>query len=142
LTAWRWACGWSSPASLTVAWRCRWQTETPEADEAALTGKAVLIRTGGTSAGARGRYWEPGPLVSTASLELLLRTRPKPVDVDFWNADDIDDLSGRVHTALLREQILIVEHFCNLASLPVGFVNSVVTDLQGKSIRPARRGQA
>jgi arylformamidase len=89
-----------------------------EADHAALTGKAVLISTGWDERWGTDRYWEPGPFVSPESLTLLLRSRPKLVGVDFWNADDIDDPSRRIHTALLRERILIVEHLCNLASLP------------------------
>jgi arylformamidase len=89
-----------------------------EADEAALAGKAVLIRTGWDERWGTEQYWEPGPFVSPASLDLLLRSRPKLVGVDFWNIDDIDDPSRRVHTGLLRERILIVEHLCNLASLP------------------------
>jgi arylformamidase len=89
-----------------------------EADEAALAGKAVLIRTGWDERWGTERYWQPGPFVSPASLDLLLRSRPKLVGVDFWNIDDIDDPSRRVHTGLLRERILIVEHLCNLASLP------------------------
>jgi arylformamidase len=89
-----------------------------EADDAALAGRAVLIRTGWDERWGTERYWEPGPFVSRASLELLLCSRPKLVGVDFWNADDIDDPSRRIHTALLRERILIVEHLCNLASLP------------------------
>jgi len=89
-----------------------------EADEAALAGKAVLIRTGWDERWGTEQYWQPGPFVSPASLDLLLRSRPKLVGVDFWNIDDIDDPSRRVHTGLLRERILIVEHLCNLASLP------------------------
>jgi arylformamidase len=88
-----------------------------EADDAALAGR-LLIRTGWDERWGTERYWEPGPFVSRASLELLLCSRPKLVGVDFWNADDIDDPSRRIHTALLRERILIVEHLCNLASLP------------------------
>jgi kynurenine formamidase len=89
-----------------------------EADEAALAGKAVLIRTGWDERWATERYWEPGPFVSPRSLELLLRSRPKLVGIDCWNVDDIEDPSRCVHTGLLRERILIVEHLCNLASLP------------------------
>jgi arylformamidase len=93
-----------------------------EADEAALSGKAVLIRTGWDERWGTEAYWEPGPFVSPASLEFLLRSGPKLVGVDCWNIDDIDDPSRGVHTALLRERILIVEHLCNLASLPpLGF---------------------
>jgi kynurenine formamidase len=40
------------------------------------------------------------------------------VGVDFWNVDDTSDPSRRVHTRLLAEEILIVEHLCNLDALP------------------------
>jgi arylformamidase len=89
-----------------------------DTDEAVLSGTAVLIRTGWDERWGSEAYWEPGPFLSPAALELLLRSRPKLVGVDFWNIDDIDDPSRRVHTGLLRERILIVEHLCNLASLP------------------------
>jgi kynurenine formamidase len=89
-----------------------------DADEAALAGKAVLIRTGWDERWGTAAYWEPGPFLSRESVDLLLRARPKLVGVDCWNVDDIDDPRRRVHTALLRERILIVEHLCNLAELP------------------------
>jgi arylformamidase len=89
-----------------------------EADQAALSGKAVLIRTGWDQRWGTERYWEPGPFVSPGALELLLASRPKLVGVDCWNVDDIEDPSRRVHTGLLRARILIVEHLCNLSSLP------------------------
>jgi arylformamidase len=89
-----------------------------DAGDAVLAGKAVLIRTGWDERWGSEGYWEPGPFVSPEALEMLLRSRPKLVGVDFWNIDDIEDPSRRVHTALLRERILIVEHLCNLASLP------------------------
>jgi arylformamidase len=33
--------------------------------------------------------------------------------VDSWNVDDTNDPSRRVHTRLLAEDILIVEHLCS-----------------------------
>jgi arylformamidase len=89
-----------------------------DTDEAALSGTAVLIRTGWDERWGSEAYWGPGPFLSPAALELLLRSRPKLVGVDFWNIDDIGDPSRRVHSGVLRERILIVEHLCNLASLP------------------------
>lgn len=58
------------------------------------------------------------PSTTGAHGPALLRSRPKLVGGDFWNADHIDDPSRRIHTALLHERILIVERLCNLASLP------------------------
>jgi arylformamidase len=87
-------------------------------DERDLAGRAVLIRTGWDSRWGTDAYWQPGPFVSAETLELLLRARPKLVGVDFWNVDDTSDASRRVHTRLLAEDILIVEHLCNLEALP------------------------
>ena len=89
-----------------------------EADEASLAGCAVLVRTGWDARWETDAYWEPGPYISPEALDLLLRARPRLVGVDFWNVDDTSDPSRRVHTRLLAEEILIVEHLCNLGALP------------------------
>jgi len=88
------------------------------ADESQLAGSAVLVRTGWDARWGTDSYWEPGPYISLEALDLLLRARPKLVGVDFWNVDDTSDPSRRVHTRLLVEEILIVEHLCNLGTLP------------------------
>ena len=89
-----------------------------DADESLIAGRAMLVRTGWDARWETDAYWEPGPFISPAALELLLRARPKLVGVDFWNVDDTSDPSRRVHTRLLAEEILIVEHLRNLAALP------------------------
>lgn len=97
------------------------------ADESELAGRAVLIRTGWDARWGTDAYWEPGPYISPETLELLLRAQPMLVGVDFWNVDDTSDPSRRVHTRLLAEEILIVEHLCNLGALPeTGFRFSAV----------------
>lgn len=88
------------------------------AGEAELAGRAVLVRTGWDAHWGTDAYWEPGPYVSVDALDLLLRARPKLVGVDCWNVDDTSDPSRPVHTRLLAERILIVEHLCNLGALP------------------------
>jgi arylformamidase len=89
-----------------------------KADEVQLADSAVLVRTGWDTRWGTDDYWEPGPYISPDALELLLRVRPRLVGVDFWNVDDTNDPSRRVHTRLLAEEILIVEHLCNLKALP------------------------
>jgi arylformamidase len=89
-----------------------------DAEEAQLAGSAVLVRTGWDARWGTDAYWEPGPHISPEALELLLRAQPRLVGVDFWNVDDTNDPTRRVHTRLLAEEILIVEHLCNLSSLP------------------------
>jgi kynurenine formamidase len=96
-------------------------------DEATLHGKAVLVRTGWDKRWGTPRYWEPGPFLSSEMIDLLIRAKPILVGVDFWNIDDTNDPARPVHTRLLAANILIVEHMCNLASLPVsGFVFNAV----------------
>jgi arylformamidase len=89
-----------------------------DADESELAGRAVLVRTGWDARWGTDSYWEPGPYISPEALDRLVRARPKLVGVDFWNVDDTADPSRRVHTRLLAEDILIVEHLCNLGPLP------------------------
>jgi kynurenine formamidase len=56
--------------------------------------------------------------MSGESIDLLIRSRPILLGVDFWNVDDTEDPSRPVHTRLLASNILIVEHLCNLSALP------------------------
>lgn len=86
--------------------------------ESELRGRAVLIRTGWDQRWGTERYWEPGPYISGESIDLLIRSRPILLGVDFWNVDDTGDPSRPVHTRLLASNVLIVEHLCNLSALP------------------------
>jgi len=91
---------------------------TLEADSSELGGKAVLIRTGWDKRWGTDGYWEPGSFLSEKSIDLLIRSRVELVGVDFWNVDDTMDLARPAHTRLLASDILIVEHLCNLSTLP------------------------
>jgi len=98
-----------------------------ETDEAALAGRAVLVRSGWDERWGTEAYWQPDPYLSTEALELLLQARPKVVGVDGWNVDDIDDPARPAHTRLLADGILIVENLCNLDALPAsGFRFSAI----------------
>ena len=83
-----------------------------------LSGRAVLVRTGWDQRWGTESYWEPGPFLSEEGIELLVESKVSLVGVDFWNIDDTLDLSRPAHTRLLAANILIVEHLCNLSSLP------------------------
>ena len=89
-----------------------------DAAPAELSGKAVLVRTGWDQRWGTERYWEPGPYLSSESLELLLAGKPALVGVDFWNVDNTEDLSRPAHSRLLAAGILIVESMTNLGALP------------------------
>lgn len=83
-----------------------------------LEGRAVLIRTGWDARWGQDSCWEPGPYLSDELIDRLIRCNAALVGVDFWNVDDTSDLSRPAHTRLLRANVLIVEHMCNLAALP------------------------
>ncbi len=92
-----------------------------------LRGRAVLVRTGWDRRWGTDAYWEPGPYLSGAFINLLVRANASLVGVDFWNVDNTEDPSRPAHTRLLAEGILIVEHLCNLSALPrTGFRFSAV----------------
>jgi kynurenine formamidase len=93
-----------------------------ETNESEWKGKAVLIRTGWDKRWGTESYWEPGPYLSEELINLLIRSKPVLVGVDFWNVDDTMDPSRPAHTRLLASNTLIVEHLCNLSALPrIGF---------------------
>jgi kynurenine formamidase len=50
--------------------------------------------------------------------EFLLDAGVVLVGIDSLNIDDIADLSRPVHSILLGAEIPVVEHLCNLGSLP------------------------
>ena len=89
-----------------------------DVDESESHGRAVLIRTGWDRRWGMQSYWEPGPYLSKESIDLLIRSNPMLLGVDFWNVDDTADPSRPVHTRLLAANILVVEHLCNLSALP------------------------
>lgn len=98
--------------------------ERPASD---LSGRAVLIRTGWDRRWGTDAYWEPGPYLAASTVDLLIQARAVLVGVDFWNVDNTQDPSRPAHTRLLAEEILIVEHLCNLSALPrTGFRFSAV----------------
>lgn len=92
--------------------------ELVERAERDLHGRAVLIRTGWDDRWGTDAYWEPGPYVSAAGAEVLVRAGAIIVGVDFWNIDDVTDPFRPVHTRLLGSNIPIVEHLANLNALP------------------------
>lgn len=92
-----------------------------------LRGKAVLFHTGWDRHWRTDQYFEGHPFL-TQGAALELRTRgARLVGIDSLNIDDTADLSRPVHSVLLRADIPIAEHLCNLAALPdTGFRFSAV----------------
>jgi kynurenine formamidase len=89
-----------------------------DCDESKLRGRAVLFRTGWNKRWGTESYWSPGPFLNNDTIDLLVRARAALVGVDFWNIDDVDNMSRPAHTRLLGADIPIVEHLTNLSALP------------------------
>jgi arylformamidase len=83
-----------------------------------LRGKAVLFHTGWDRHWRTDQYFEGHPfLTHGAALELRARGA-RLVGIDSLNIDDTADQSRPVHSVLLRADIPIAEHLCNLGALP------------------------
>lgn len=91
---------------------------TLQCDTAELRGKAVLVRTGWDRRWGTAEYWEPGPFLSALSVDRLICGGAVLVGIDSWQVDDIADPSRPVHSRLLANGILILEHMCGLKALP------------------------
>jgi kynurenine formamidase len=85
---------------------------------ARMAGRAVLVRTGWDRRWGTEAYWEPGPWLSTAALDLLIDGGAALVGVDWANVDDTTDPVRPAHTRLLEAGVLIVEHLRRLERLP------------------------
>jgi kynurenine formamidase len=83
-----------------------------------VRGKAVLVRTGWDRHWKTDQYFEGHPFLTREAAEYLVASGVALVGIDSLNIDDTADLSRPVHTVLLGAEIPIVEHMCNLASLP------------------------
>jgi arylformamidase len=92
-----------------------------------LKGKAVLVRTGWDRHWRTDQYLSGHPFLTGDAAEFLRDSGAVLVGIDSLNIDDIADQSRPVHSILLASGVLIVEHLCNLQSLPsAGFRFSAV----------------
>lgn len=88
---------------------------------------AVLIHTGWDVHWNTDSYYEKHPYLTKDAAEYLRDSGAKLVGIDSHNIDNTEGKSRPVHTILLGAEILIVEHLCNLGSLPEnGFKFSAV----------------
>ncbi|MBC7922680.1 MAG: cyclase family protein, partial [Ferruginibacter sp.] len=83
-----------------------------------LAGKAVLVHTGWDRHWRTDAYFTDHPYLTQDAAEFLVAARARLVGIDSHNIDDTVGRSRPVHTILLRHDIPIVEHLCNLAALP------------------------
>jgi arylformamidase len=92
-----------------------------------IRNRAVLIHTGWDVNWNTERYYENHPYLTKAAAEYLQDGQAKLVGIDSHNIDNTSGKSRPVHTTLLGAEILIVEHLCNLSSLPQdGFTFSAI----------------
>lgn len=84
----------------------------------ALRGKAVLVHTGWDQHWRTDQYFEGHPFLTEETAAYLKEAGAALVGIDSLNIDDTADGRRPVHTALLGNQIPIVEHLCRLDQLP------------------------
>jgi kynurenine formamidase len=82
-----------------------------------LAGKAVLVHTGWSKHWRTDAYFENHPFLTAEAAEYLVSQQVKLVGIDSHNIDDTRTNTRPVHTALLRAEILIVEHLASLQQL-------------------------
>jgi kynurenine formamidase len=83
-----------------------------------LHGKAVLIHTGWDQHWRTEHYFEEHPFLTWEAAEYLQTAGVTLVGIDSYNIDDTADGMRPAHSVLLRAEIPIVEHLCNLQELP------------------------
>ncbi len=83
-----------------------------------LRDKAVLVRTDWDVHWRTARYFEGHPYLTRDAAEFLAAAAPALVGIDSLNIDDTEDGTRPAHTLLLAAGIPIVEHLCNLGTLP------------------------
>ena len=84
-----------------------------------LKGKAVLFHTGWDKYWRTEKYSEgTHPYLMVETVEFLLSAQPALVGIDSFNLDDTSTGKRPAHSLLLAANIPIVEHLCNLESVP------------------------
>jgi kynurenine formamidase len=83
-----------------------------------VRGKAVLVHTGWARHWRTDQYFEGHSFLTGEAAAYLVEAGVSFVGIDSLNIDDTNDGSRPVHTQLLRANIPICEHMCNLEQLP------------------------
>jgi arylformamidase len=92
-----------------------------------IRNRAVLVHTGWDEYWATDKYYENHPFLTEDAAVYLKQAGVKLVGIDSHNIDDTRGNTRPVHSTLLREEILIVEHLCNLKNIAdEGFTFSAV----------------
>lgn len=83
-----------------------------------LKEKAVLVNTGWDKFWKTNNYYENHPYLTKEAAIYLKENKVKLVGIDSHNIDNTKGRNRPVHSILLGNEILIVEHLCNLEALP------------------------
>lgn len=82
-----------------------------------ISGKAVLVHTGWSRHWRTDTYFENHPFITAEAANYLVSKKVVLVGIDSHNIDDTRTNTRPVHSVLLKNEILIVEHMTNLRSL-------------------------
>lgn len=85
-----------------------------------VAGRAVLVHTGWDRHWRAETYYENHPFLTEAAAALLCEGGAKLVGIDSHNIDDTRGRTRPVHSKLLGDGVLIVEHLRGLEQLPDG----------------------
>ena len=83
-----------------------------------MRNRAVLVHTGWDRHWNTDAYFTEHPFLTEDAAQYLKECGVKLVGIDALNIDDTRGKARSVHSTLLRSEILIVEHLCNLGVLP------------------------
>jgi len=83
-----------------------------------VKGKAVIVHTGWARHWGTEQYFEGHSFLTGEAAAYLVEAGACFVGIDSYNIDDTSDGARPVHTQLLRANIPICEHMCNLENLP------------------------
>ncbi|MEZ4888472.1 MAG: cyclase family protein [Chitinophagales bacterium] len=83
-----------------------------------LEGKAVLVRTDWAQHWNTPQYYENHSFLTKEAAIFLKEAGVKLVGIDSHNIDDTRCNARPVHSILLKDNVLIAEHLCNLDELP------------------------
>lgn len=106
-----------------------------------VRGKAVLVNSSWSDHWRTDTYFENHSFLTEEAAVYLRDKGVKLVGIDSYNIDDTRTKRRPVHTVLLRKEILIVEHLCNLDQIPTStsFVfNAVPPKIKGMGAYPVR----
>ncbi len=83
-----------------------------------VRGRAVLFNTGWDEHWGSEQYFDGHSFLKREAAQYLADAEAALVGIDSLNIDDTEDRARPVHSILLAAGIPIVEHMCNLGSLP------------------------